>query len=310
MLKNLFTVMLILVLLVTINLIDNIDNNEIKDIIYYKETTTNGTRGEISTEEIEEELSEYYDEKIDVSNLINYRNSYIAIGNNDNIPFIQKITLEDNKLIHGTPYEFTDSNGTIVDVTINDYYINTVYEEDGKLYSQDFIEDSGNFIPFFKKQINYNYNKNLTIKPKYIVIHETANTGIGADADAHYRYWNRGPEAQASTHFVVDNTQIYQMLELNQSAWHVGDNKNHSDITNVNSIGIEVAVNADGNFQVARQNAIDLTINIMKALGMDISQLKRHYDASGKYCPTNMLQEPELWNDFVNQVSNGLASKK
>jgi N-acetylmuramoyl-L-alanine amidase CwlA len=44
----------------------------------------------------------------------------------------------------------------------------------------------------------------------------------------------------------------------------------------------------------------------MKALDMDISQLKRHHDASGKYCPTNMLQQPALWQDFVNQVQVGL----
>ena len=96
------------------------------------------------------------------------------------------------------------------------------------------------------------------------------------------------------------------MLELNQSAWHVGDNKGYSDITNLNSIGIEIAVNADGDFYQARENAIYLTINLMKELNMNISQLKRHHDASGKYCPANMLSNDELWIDFVNQVKKAL----
>jgi hypothetical protein len=198
------------------------------------------------------------------------------------------------------------TDNTIVDIEKHSYYISSTIIENDEKFTQEYITYNNRFIPFYKRQIQHNYNKSLTIKPQYIVIHETANTSIGADANAHYRYWNRDPNANASTHFVVDNKQIYQMLELNQSAWHVGDNKGYSNITNLNSIGIEVAVNADGDFAVARQNAIDLTINLMKALDMDISQLKRHHDASGKYCPTNMLQQPALWQDFVNQVQVGL----
>lgn len=161
-------------------------------------------------------------------------------------------------------------------------------------------------IPFYKKQLNINYSKGEIITPKYLVIHETNNTNIGADANAHYRYWSTNPTAKASAHFVVDSKQIYQLLELNHKAWHVGDNRGYSDITNNNAIGIEIAVNADGNYDIARQNAIDLTIRIMNDLGMGIDQLKRHFDASGKNCPAIMLANPELWTDFVRQVELGL----
>lgn len=174
------------------------------------------------------------------------------------------------------------------------------------LLNQDFIQVNKVEVPLVIKQIDLNYSKGVTIAPKYIVIHETNNYNAGADANAHYRYWSTNPTAQASTHFVVDNKEIYQMLELDQAAWHVGDNRGHSDITNLNSIGIEIAVNSDGNYTQARQNAIQLTINVMNYLEMDISQLKRHYDASGKWCPTYMLEEPSLWDDFVAQVEAGL----
>ncbi|HEY8364330.1 MAG TPA: N-acetylmuramoyl-L-alanine amidase [Haloplasmataceae bacterium] len=199
----------------------------------------------------------------------------------------------------------TDKN---INVQLKGYYVTTTYTQNDKVITQDYIEYNNRLTPFYKEQLTKNYNRGLIINPKYLVIHETANTSVGADAFAHYRYWSRDDNAQASTHFVVDSEKIYQMLELNQSAWHVGDNKGHSDITNVNSIGIEVAVNQDGDFTKARQNAIDLTINIMRELKMDISQLKRHYDASGKYCPTNMLQNPVLWDDFVKQVEKGLKN--
>jgi|SRR5690554_3636756 len=233
---------------------------------------------------------------------INSKDELVDISNN---PSLQKETLKETII---TEAKITEDIGeeAVSAIVSHGYYITSTITEEDEEYTNDFITYNNRFIPFHKKQIQYNYNKNLTIKPKYIVIHETANTSIGADANAHYRYWNRDPKAYASAHFVVDSTEIYQMLELNQSAWHVGDNKGYSDITNVNSIGIEVAVNADGDFSKARQNAIDLTINLMRALNMNISQLKRHYDASGKYCPTNMLTEPELWQDFVYQVNQGL----
>ncbi|QVK17049.1 N-acetylmuramoyl-L-alanine amidase [Mycoplasmatota bacterium] len=248
-----------------------------------------------------------FDAGIKINEIMPYKSDYIAIGQEDNTPFMQLIHVENDEVINkGFPYLFTEGTGEVVDITIHDYFITTTIDNNDSIITQDFIEYNDHFIPFYKKQIQYNYDKDLTINPKYLVIHETANTGIGADADAHYRYWNSNPTANASTHFVVDSTQIYQMLELNQAAWHVGDNHNHSDITNLNSIGIEVAVNEDGDFSEARQNAIELTIHLMKTLNMDISQLKRHYDASGKNCPTNMLQQPELWNDFVQQVEQAL----
>lgn len=185
--------------------------------------------------------------------------------------------------------------------------IETVEDEIDNNKSQEETSETVSLsVPLIKKQLTINYSKGVVIKPEYLVIHETANTRAGADANAHYRYWSTNPDANASTHFVVDSNEIYQMLELNQMGWHVGDNKGYSDITNRNSIGIEVAVNSDGDFSKARQNAIELTIKIMKELNMNINQLKRHHDASGKYCPTNMLNHDELWIDFVSQVKKAL----
>lgn len=88
-------------------------------------------------------------------------------------------------------------------------------------------------------------------------------------------------------------------------AWHVGDNKTYSDIKNTNSIGIELCVNSDGDYMQARQYTIDLTIAIMNKLNMNINQLKKHQDASGKYDPIIMLNN-NLWDDFVSQVELGL----
>lgn len=95
------------------------------------------------------------------------------------------------------------------------------------------------------------------------------------------------------------------MLELNEMAWHVGDNKGYSNIVNSNSIGLEICVNEDGNYMVAREYAIQVAIKVMNELNMSIDQLVTHNDASGKNDPVIMFTN-NLWDDFVYQVSLGL----
>lgn len=153
-----------------------------------------------------------------------------------------------------------------------------------------------------KKIISMNYSKGVTITPKYIVIHETDNTRAGANADAHFTYWNTNENANSSAHFVVDSTKVIQLLELNQRAWHVGDNVGYSEITNSNSIGIEICVNSDGDYLTARQKCIELVKYLLGVTGLTPDRVVRHNDASGKYCPRNMLDNPQLWIDLENAI--------
>jgi N-acetylmuramoyl-L-alanine amidase CwlA len=152
------------------------------------------------------------------------------------------------------------------------------------------------------KLIDKNYNKSIKINPVYIVIHETGNRNIGANADAHYEYWNRDENAEKSTHFVVDEKKALQLLPLDALAWHVGDNNGYSDIKNINSIGIEICVNEDGDYEKARENAIRLVKYLMRELNIDSSRVVRHFDASGKLCPETMIRYPELWDDFKEKI--------
>ena len=153
-----------------------------------------------------------------------------------------------------------------------------------------------------KRLISKNYSKGVTITPRFIVIHETDNTTVGANADAHFKYWNTSDNANSSVHFVVDDTKVLQLLELNQKAWHVGDNNGYSSITNNNSIGVEICVNSDGNYTNARQNAIELVKYLLNVSGLPVDKVVRHNDASGKYCPRKMLDNPQLWIDFKNTI--------
>lgn len=291
---------LILITVITIVLCENVRVNTVNQVSDIPSTFVQ--ENNISTLD-----NLKFDKGVVINKFVDYDNEYLAVGSKDNYPYMQIINKNDNNLEESDiTTSFTKLTGKIVDVTKIKYFLSTSIKNNDQESSQNFFISKDGIIPFYKKQLTMNYSEGVTITPKYIVIHETANHSIGADAEAHYKYWSKNPDAQASTHFVVDSTQIYQMLELNQRGWHVGDNKGYSDITNSNSIGIEIAVNDDGNYTRARQHAIDLTIALMNYLHMDISQLKRHHDASGKNCPTIMLENPELWNDFVSQVKAGL----
>lgn len=156
-------------------------------------------------------------------------------------------------------------------------------------------------MQIIKKHIRINYSKGVKIIPRYIVIHETDNDNPGADAKSHFNYWDTNIEAKSSVHFVVDDKIVIQLLETNEKAWHVGDNKNYSDITNDNVIGIEICVNSDGVFSKAYENCIELVKSLMNDINIKANRVVRHYDASGKNCPRKIIATGK-WEDFKNSL--------
>lgn len=138
-----------------------------------------------------------------------------------------------------------------------------------------------------KKQIAYN-KVGRTTAIKYIVIHDTGNKSKGANADAHFNYFNGG-NRNSSADFFVDDKKILQVNDYTRYyTWQVGDGKGKYGVTNANSIGIEICVNADGDYEKAFNSAIELTKYLMKELNIPIERVVRHYDASRKNCPASM----------------------
>jgi N-acetylmuramoyl-L-alanine amidase CwlA len=142
---------------------------------------------------------------------------------------------------------------------------------------------------------------NRTNAKKYIVIHETDNFDKGADALRHAKAQYNG-NLSTSVHFYCGSDGIYQVAELDKSTWSIGrtykEDRPIMDATNYNTINIEICVNEDGDYEVARQNAIDLVKYLMKELNLSADRVIRHYDAKGKYCPRAMMDNPELWTSF------------
>lgn len=147
-------------------------------------------------------------------------------------------------------------------------------------------------------QIAYNKTKRSQ-KPKYIVVHDTGNSGKGANAKAHFNYFNGGDRG-ASADFFVDDKEALQVNDYNTYyTWHCGDGKGKNGITNSNSVGIEICINSDGDYNKAVMRAQALVAKLMKELNIPLSNVVRHYDASGKICPLTMSKNNwQAWNTF------------
>lgn len=134
---------------------------------------------------------------------------------------------------------------------------------------------------------------------KYIVIHETANTNKGANAQAHANLQSRGNSRSASWHYQVDDKQVIQSFDDNKQCWHAGNASYNKE-----SIGIEICVNSDGNYLKAVDNAIQLTKYLMDKYNISADNVIQHNVASGKDCPRYLRSGNKgiTWNEFKNRL--------
>lgn len=140
----------------------------------------------------------------------------------------------------------------------------------------------------------------------YIVIHETANTSKGADADAHARLQANGNSRQASWHYTVDDKEVVQSFDDRAQCWHAGSRR-----YNEQSIGIEICVNEGGNYRKAVENAAKLTRQLMRKYNVPASRVIQHNQASGKDCPRYLRNGSKgvKWADFKRLIDGKTNSK-
>ena len=139
----------------------------------------------------------------------------------------------------------------------------------------------------------------------YITIHETGNTDAGADAAAHGAYLSSsaGEAALVSWHYTVDDHAIVQHLPDNETAYHAGDGADGPG--NVASIGIEICVNADGDFAKAKENAAALVRLLMSEYFIPLANVVQHNHWNGKNCPATIRATPGAWEEFLALCSEG-----
>lgn len=147
---------------------------------------------------------------------------------------------------------------------------------------------------------NENIRPGNAMKPKYITIHETDNYSVGANAKNHAQYLysqaTGTTDRSASWHFTVDDKEIYQHLPLNENGWHAGDGAEGTG--NRESIAIEIAVNQDGDYNKAVENARKLAAYLMGELNIPLENVKKHQFWSGKNCPAIMINN-NAWEPFL-----------
>lgn len=142
--------------------------------------------------------------------------------------------------------------------------------------------------------------------PEYITIHETDNTRTGASADAHSRLQLNGNSRVASWHVQVDCKQAIQSLPFNEAGIHAGDGINGNG--NRKSIGIEICVNSDGDYEKAIRNAAEVVKQLMKQFNIPIEKVVTHKKWSGKNCPRNLLNG--RWDEFINLCKSEVVKEE
>ena len=161
------------------------------------------------------------------------------------------------------------------------------------------VEIKKNLVAANKNGIKCPYE----MKPKYVVIHNTANDASAANEITYMRTNNK----EVSFHYAVDDKQIVQGISESRNAWHAGDGG--SGTGNRYGIAIEICYSKSGGkkFEAAEKNAAELAADILKRYGWGIDRLKKHQDYSGKYCPHRTLDMG--WQRFVDMVKDFLEGK-
>jgi probable enterotoxin D len=208
-------------------------------------------------------------------------------------------------------------SSTITSMVVTEEAVQALGEEQNKDTVNDSVQQNTavnsdtpvlNGIKVNKQLININYSQGINILPRYIVIHDTDNRQLGANAMANRNYFANHPEAEASAHYTVDQSNIIQCLENTWRGWHCGDRYNPI-INNSNTIAIELCVNPDNNFDKTLQNGIALTKYLMQKYNIPAENVVRHYDVSGKICPKMMIKDrPELWSYFKSVIAGQQTS--
>ena len=142
---------------------------------------------------------------------------------------------------------------------------------------------------------------------RYVVIHETDNENEGADAEAHNHFMHtNGKDNELSWHYTVDDHEIWHHIPDDETAFHAGDHMEDGG-GNKNGIGVEMCVNADGDYEQTLKNAQKLAATLLHEYGLSIDDLKKHQDFSGKNCPSRLLNAGR-WDEFVQGVKTELEA--
>lgn len=135
---------------------------------------------------------------------------------------------------------------------------------------------------------------------QYVVIHETGNASEGSGAQSHSAYLLSGNSGTTSWHYTVDDHEIYHHIPDDEVAWHAGDKRTRGG-GNMGGIGVELCVNADGDFEKTFDNGARLTAYLLDTYHLDLKDVKQHADFMEKNCPETIRNDGR-WQEFLDKV--------
>ena len=132
-----------------------------------------------------------------------------------------------------------------------------------------------------------------------IVIHYVGNPGTTAEEN--WR-WYEDPNSNVSSHFLVGlEGEVIQCLPLHEMS-------SATSQRNVDTISIEVCHPDDtGDFnRKTYKSLVKLTAWLVRECGLEVSDVIRHHDATGKECPRYYVRNEDAWLAFLEDVEAGI----
>lgn len=191
--------------------------------------------------------------------------------------------------------------------SVSRYYFDEIVINDSKLVPVFYAIRPGEPMNTLPEDVRYNED-NI----HWVVVHDTASSANGSNALAHANYLFNNTANQnelwVSWHYTIDDTYVYQHLPENERAFHAGDGSTpvggsatYLGGGNRNGVGIEMAINQDGDMYRTWQRTAKLVVDILLRNNLPTSQQRYHNDFSGKDCPRTLRNAGliPLFEEFV-----------
>lgn len=221
-------------------------------------------------------------------------NVYSSLDENNLMDYLSM-----NQVSYSTPHEwiaygFQYNYNDIRYESVSRYYFDDVVINQEKIVPVSYGIRPGELMDPLPSNVTPFNNDNIY----WVVVHDTASAATGSNALAHANYLYNGAMAGTalwvSWHYTIDDSFIYQHLPEVERGYHAGDGStlptegSYFGGGNRNGVGIEMAINDDGDMFRTWQRTAKLVVDILVRNNMPRTQMAYHNDFSGKDCPNTL----------------------
>ncbi|EUJ27395.1 N-acetylmuramoyl-L-alanine amidase [Listeria floridensis FSL S10-1187] len=146
-----------------------------------------------------------------------------------------------------------------------------------------------------------------------IVMHYTANPEM--TAHEHYEWLNQERKRYASAHFFVDRNETLCVVPTDEVAYHANDRARFVNgelyrgtkalLPDANYLSLSIEMCVDRNIEIASEiemRALELAVFLCAKHQLEATDIIRHFDISGKFCPAPWVNNPERFEQFRSKA--------